>query len=91
MQELAKKDLIRFQSLANTGAIAEGQINTKEAALKTATAKWERTKAAINPSQAEIAITTERIAKEQAMGASALANISKEREALIQQSLEIQK
>ncbi len=89
--ELAKKDLIRFQSLANTGAIAEGQIDTKEAALKTATARWERTKAAINPSQAEIAIATERIAKEQAMGASSLANINKEREALIQQRLEIQK
>jgi HlyD family type I secretion membrane fusion protein len=89
--ELAKKDLVRFQSLANTGAIAEGQIDTKIAALKTATAKWERAKANINPSGAEVAIATERIAKEQAMGSSSLASINKEREALIQQRIEIQK
>jgi HlyD family type I secretion membrane fusion protein len=89
--ELARKDLVRFQSLADTGAIAEEQIDTKEAALKTATARRERARAGINPSRAEIAIATERIAKEQAMGASSLAAISKEREALIQQRIEIQK
>jgi multidrug efflux pump subunit AcrA (membrane-fusion protein) len=46
--------------------------------------------AALNPSNAEVAIASERIGQEKATGVASIATLDKERKALIQQRIEIQ-
>lgn len=60
-------------------------------AISAATARWQRTQAAINPSNAEVAIASERLTQEKATGAANLAILTKERQALIQQQIQISK
>jgi multidrug efflux pump subunit AcrA (membrane-fusion protein) len=88
--ELARVELKQYQQLANTGAIASLQIEEKKQAFKAAVARLERTKAALNPSVAPVAIATERIAQDRAKGESTLATLNKEREELISTQVEIQ-
>jgi HlyD family type I secretion membrane fusion protein len=88
--ELAKEELKRYQQLANTGAIATLQIKEKEQAFKAAKARLERTKAALNPIGANVAIAQERIAQERAKGESTLATLNKEKQQLIGRQVEIQ-
>ena len=57
--------------------------------LAGSSAKLQQTRAALNPSQAEVAIASEQIAQEKASGEATLANFKREREALIQQQMEI--
>jgi len=74
-------------------AIEEQQqaIEQQKQAVEAARAKWQRTQAALNPSQAEVAIAQQGIAQERARGSVTLATLNKEREALIQQRIEISK
>jgi multidrug efflux pump subunit AcrA (membrane-fusion protein) len=75
-------------------ALVEAQkqkIEQQQQAVSAATARWQRTQAAINPSNAEIAIASERLAQEKATGAANLATLTKERQALIQQQIQISK
>ncbi|MHC5721594.1 MAG: HlyD family secretion protein, partial [Nostoc sp.] len=51
----------------------------------------QRTQAAVNPSNAEVTVATERIAQEKAGGESNKATSEKERQALIKQRIEIEK
>jgi len=88
--ELAKEELKRYQQLGNTGAIASLQIKEKEQAFKAAQARVERTKAALNPSNAPVSIANERIAQERARGSATLATLDKEREEVLQRRIEIQ-
>lgn len=88
--ELAKEELKRYQQLGNTGAIASLQIKEKEQAFKAAQARVERTKAALNPSNASVSIANERIAQERARGSATLATLDKERQELLQRRIEIQ-
>lgn len=88
--ELATEELARYQRLANTGVIAQLQIKEREAGLKTATARLQRVKTALNPSAAPVTVAKEQIAREQAAGEVALANLRREREMLTQRLIEIQ-
>jgi multidrug efflux pump subunit AcrA (membrane-fusion protein) len=54
-----------------------------------ATARIERTQAALNPSRAELELIRQKIAREQANGQAAIARLRQEREKLLQQRVEI--
>jgi HlyD family type I secretion membrane fusion protein len=88
--ELARSEMSQYQTLANTGAIAQLQIKQKEQAFKAAQARLAQAKAALNPSAAPVEIARERIAQEQARGESTIAALDKERDNLIQRRVEIQ-
>lgn len=88
--ELARVELQQYQQLANTGAIANLQIEEKKQAFIAATARLERVKATLNPSAAPVTIATERIAQDKARGESTLATLNIERDELIQRQVEIQ-
>lgn len=89
--DLAQEELTRYQQLANTGAIPQLQIREKEQALKVAKAKVQGARAALDPSDASVTTAAEQIAQEQAKGEASLASLRKEREALIQSRVELQK
>lgn len=88
--ELAREELTRYQQLADSGAVAKLQVSEKAAALEAALARLQRAQAALNPSTASVKIATERIAQEQARGASTLATLNREREGLRQQQARLQ-
>ncbi len=87
---LARSQMEQYQQLADTGAVPKGQIVEKEQSFKMAKARLERVKAALNPSDALLAIANDRIAQEIAKGKSTLAMLNKERLSLIQRQSEIQ-
>ncbi len=87
--KLGREELARYQELANTGAVAQLQISEKAAALETALARLQRTQVMLNPSAASVEIATERVAQERARGASTLATLNREQEALIQQQVKL--
>ncbi len=66
------------------------QISEKAAVLEAALARLQRTQAALNPSAASIDMASEKMAQERAQGASTLATLNKERQALIQQRARLQ-
>lgn len=75
-------------------AVIEGQkqtIGRLQQAVSAALARRRGVMAALNPSNAEVAIASERIAQEKATGVASIATLDKERKALIQQRIEIQK
>lgn len=80
--ELARVQMKQYQTLANTGAIAQLQIKEKEQAFKAALIRLERAKATLNPSGAAVTIATEQIAQDRAKGEATLATLHKERESL---------
>ncbi len=88
--DLARDEFIRYQELANTGAISQLQISEKKAALRTAEARLKRVKAVLNPTDADIEIARERVAQVQAEGEINLANINQEKSSLIERKVEIQ-
>jgi HlyD family type I secretion membrane fusion protein len=88
----------RYQNAAKQGAISKDQleevtlaVRQQEQAVEATMAKLQQTQAALNPSQAEVAIANQEIARERASGEATLANLKREREALIQQQIEISK
>lgn len=88
----------RYEGAASVGALSKDQfeeaqlvVHQQEQAVEAAKAKLQRVRADLNPSNAEIAIASERIAQEKAMGEAAIAALDKERQALIGQRIEIQK
>jgi HlyD family type I secretion membrane fusion protein len=87
---LARTEMEQYQQLSDTGAIAQLQITQKQQAFRAAQARLEGAKAALNPSGATVDIAEERIAQELARGRSTLANLDKEREALLQRKIEVQ-
>lgn len=88
--DLAQEEMKRYQQLANTGAIAQLQVKTKEQAFKVAQAKLKQAQASLNPSDATVAIAIERIAQEKARGLATLATLKKERENLQSTQIEAQ-
>ncbi|MEH1830428.1 MAG: HlyD family efflux transporter periplasmic adaptor subunit [Nostoc sp.] len=88
--DLAKEELTRYQQLGKTGAISTLQIKEKEQNFKAAVARLERSKAELNPIDANVAIATKRIAQEKARGESTLANLNQELQELIRRQVEIQ-
>lgn len=67
------------------------EIEQQKQAVEAARARHQQTQAVLNPSDADVVIATERIAQEQAAGKAVLANLNRERVALIQQQLGIEK
>ena len=88
--ELANSELQRYQQLADTGAVAQLQLEEKLATVRSAEAQVARARAALNPSNAPVAIAQQRIAQTQTTGTATLANLNRERESLIQRRSEIQ-
>ncbi|MDJ0714791.1 MAG: HlyD family efflux transporter periplasmic adaptor subunit [Prochloraceae cyanobacterium] len=88
--ELAQEELVRYQKLANTGAIAQLQIKEKEASVKTAIARVKKLRAYLNPSNARMEMAREKIAEQRAKGEATLARLKQEREGVIQRRIEIQ-
>ncbi len=87
----------RYQRAAKEGAISQEQleevqlvVKQQEQEFKAAVARLERAKAALNPTNAEVEIASERIRQEKATGQATLAILNREREALIQQRIQIQ-
>jgi multidrug efflux pump subunit AcrA (membrane-fusion protein) len=75
-------------------AVVEGQKQTIERlqqAVVAAVARRRGAMAALNPSNAEVAIADSRIGQEKATGVASVATLDKERKALIQQRIEISK
>ena len=75
-------------------ATVEGQkqlIERQKQALATARAKLDSALVRLNPSDAMVAIASEQIVQTQAQGEASLANLHRERSALLQNRLEIQK
>jgi HlyD family type I secretion membrane fusion protein len=94
----AKSKQNRYQRGAKQGAIAQDQleeailaVEQQKQAVGAATAKFHQAQAALNPSQAEVAIAAEQIPQEQATGQATLANLNREQKSLIQQRIEISK
>jgi HlyD family type I secretion membrane fusion protein len=92
----AKSKQNRYQRGAGQGAIAQDQleeailaVEQQKQAVAAAIAKLQQTKAALNPSQAEVAIATEQIASEQASGEASLANLNREQKAVVEQQIKI--
>ncbi|MBH8572915.1 HlyD family efflux transporter periplasmic adaptor subunit [Nostocaceae cyanobacterium CENA369] len=102
--DFAKMDRDRYQQLTKIGAIGRREFEQKKlvveqtkstlaAAKKTveiAQAKMQSARVATNPSIAIVAIAQERIAQEVAKGQATIANLQKEKQALIQQGVEMQ-
>ncbi len=70
---------------------AQLAVRQQEQAVEAAKAKLQRALAVLNPSHAEVAIATSRIAQEKATGKASIATLNKERDALIGQWIEMQK
>jgi HlyD family type I secretion membrane fusion protein len=92
----AKAKLNRYRSAAKQGAISHDQLEEvklafqqQQQAVEAAKAKLAGAQTALNPSNAEIAIATSRITEAEATGKASLATLAKEKEALIQQQIEI--
>ncbi|MBD1855322.1 MULTISPECIES: HlyD family efflux transporter periplasmic adaptor subunit [Leptolyngbya] len=68
---------------------AESIVATETKSVEIASAKQQQAIAALNPSQAPVAIAQKRIAQEQAKGESTLATLAKEKQGLIQKRSEL--
>ncbi|MBE9213774.1 HlyD family efflux transporter periplasmic adaptor subunit [Plectonema cf. radiosum LEGE 06105] len=82
------------QAVQAQEAVVKAQKQTIERlkqAVGAAIARRDGAKAALNPTDTEVAIASERIAQEKAAGEANKANVEKERLALIQQRIEIEK
>lgn len=89
-QELAKVQMRQYQKLANTGAVADLQIQEKQQAFNAAQAKLEGAKAALNPSKAQVEVAMQRIAQERVRGEVTLVTLNKEREVLLQRQIALE-
>lgn len=88
----------RYEKVANQGALSQDQleeaqlaVRQQEQAVEAAKAKLQHVQTALNPSNAEVEIASQRIAQERATGLASIATLNKERDALIGQRIESQK
>ena len=65
-------------------------IARQQQAIEAAKARLNRVRAALNPSNGEIAIANRRIAQEQASGTATIAALSREQEGMIRQRIELE-
>jgi HlyD family type I secretion membrane fusion protein len=94
----SKDKAARYQIAKQAEAISKDRIAEVELAVKqqeqelaAAKASLQRGRAALNPNEAEVVIAERRIAQEQNAGRATLANLDRERTALIQQRIEANK
>jgi multidrug efflux pump subunit AcrA (membrane-fusion protein) len=82
------------QAVKSQQAAVEVQKQTIEQQYQTvaaAKARLKRALATLNPTQADVAIAQQRIPQEKAIGEATLATLTRERDALIQQRIDMQK
>lgn len=84
--EQRRQDVILKQTAIDR---QDREISRRKQAIAAARARLNNVRASLNPSNAEIAIANENIAQEQARGQATLATLKQEKEALIQQNIEI--
>lgn len=87
---LAAQEVEGYRQLVDSGAVSRLQLAEKESALASAQARMLKLQAALNPSAGEVLAAEERIAQAQAGGAATLAGLQQSKQALVQESLEIQ-
>jgi HlyD family type I secretion membrane fusion protein len=94
----AQAKLNRYRGAAKQGAISHDQLSEvqlafqqQQQAVSAAKAKLAGAQTAVNPSNAEMAIATSRITEAEATGQSTIASLNKEKSALIQQQIELNK
>ncbi|NJO77176.1 MAG: HlyD family efflux transporter periplasmic adaptor subunit [Cyanobacteria bacterium RM1_2_2] len=87
---LATREMQRYQQLVESGAVAQLQLEEKQAAVQTAEAQVRRAEAALNPSDSPVAIGQRQISQATASGRATLATLERERELLRQNRAELQ-
>ncbi|MEH2388490.1 MAG: HlyD family efflux transporter periplasmic adaptor subunit [Nostoc sp.] len=90
-QLLVKQQEQSVEGQRGVVAAQKQTIERLEQALSATIARRERAKTALNPSNAGVAIATERIAQEKATGESNKATLEKDRQALVKQKIELEK
>ncbi|NEQ26579.1 MAG: HlyD family efflux transporter periplasmic adaptor subunit, partial [Microcoleus sp. SIO2G3] len=95
--DTAQVRLARYRPIAAQGALerdrlAEAELAAQQQAQEVAVAqaKLQRARTSLNPTDAAVSMAIERIAQERATGEATLASLSQEREALIQQQIQLQ-
>jgi HlyD family secretion protein len=88
--EFARSEMQRYQQLVDSGAVSQLQLEEKQAAVQTAAAQVERARAALNPTEASVAIAQQQMAEAASRGRATLATLNREREGLEQNRLELQ-
>lgn len=81
------------QQVAAQQATVEEQkrgIARQQQAIEAAEARLNNVRAALNPSDGEVAIATQRIAQESSSGKATIAALNREKEAVIQQQIELE-
>ncbi len=93
----AQARLERYRPIAAEGALARDQLAEAELAAQqqvqavvAAEAKLQRARTALNPTDAGVSMAIERTAQERATGEATLASLAQEREALVQQQIQLQ-
>jgi HlyD family type I secretion membrane fusion protein len=86
----SKAEFTAFERAGKEGAIAMVQVESKRQTYIAAQARLERAKTSLNPTAATIAIAQQQIAQAQARGKSTLATLRRDREALLQQKVQLQ-
>ncbi len=87
--KLARDERDRYQTAMAAGIVSRLQYGEKEQAAVVAQARLERTKTALNPSNANVTTATEQIAQARAKGESTLASLRREQQALQQRRVEL--
>ncbi len=96
--QAAKEKAERYREAKQAGAISKNQVAEAELAFKqqeqeflASKATVQRGRAALNPNAAEVSIADRRINQEQNAGRATLANLDREKKALMQQQMEAKK
>lgn len=96
--QAAKEKAERYRLAKQEGAISKNQVAEAELSLQqqeqeflASKAILQRGRAALNPNAAEISIADRRITQEQNAGRATLANLDREKKALMQQQIEAKK
>ena len=96
--EAAKNRQTRYQSVADEGALAkeelaeaELEVIRQQQEVEAAMAGLNTARAAIDPSDAEVEIARQRIRQLEKSGLTAITGLNREKEALVQQRIEIER
>ncbi|MEM9155890.1 MAG: HlyD family efflux transporter periplasmic adaptor subunit [Cyanobacteria bacterium P01_F01_bin.33] len=88
--QFAQDEFDRFRQLEETGALSALQISEKAAALETALARLERTRALLNPSRGAIVQAQQERERAIESGVATLAELEQQRAALVRQEAALQ-
>lgn len=86
----ARNEARRYEQLVESGAVAQLQLEERQATVQAAEAQLARAQAALNPSRAPVAIAQVRLTQEQSRRRAALATLTRERQTLMQRQSELE-